>query len=209
MRRPRSAIGVSMLDLISNALAATLILFFVLSILKLPPIPPTRVIGTLVVRCSIHADINPTKADIEVWLRPPSGVDNPPLERKIGANIAEFNDDPRVFGLYGLHYEKVYEGIYGKNLPPEVMVYAPPDSHTNVRIVIVRDPNEGEGMAGLLYVDHQELTLKIQKAKARIEAWFIKDDGKFKLLVDSTRFIAPTQTFTISFIIRDLLKESP
>lgn len=196
MKKPRSAIGMSMLDLISNALAATLILFFVLSVLRLPPIPPTRILGTLVVRCAVYSNNQPERGEVEIMLQPPA-YQGQKIESQYGIDIDHFNKDQRVFGLYGLRYEKIYDSVKAASMPDPAMVYSPVDSPF-VKIAIIRDPVEGIWTARLIYVDHELSTKSMQSTRAVIEAWFVKDRLKTKIVQkDSTLFVVPSVNFPI------------
>ncbi|MBV6504654.1 MAG: hypothetical protein ILNGONEN_00204 [Syntrophorhabdaceae bacterium] len=198
MKKPRSAIGMSMLDLISNALAATLILFFVLSVLRLPPIPPTRILGILYIRVATYAENQPERGRVELMLQSPA-YQGQKIEPQYGIDIERFNKDPRVFGLYGLRYDKIYDSVKAASMPDPAMIYSPVDSPF-VKIAIIRDPVEGVWTARLIYVDHELSTKSMQPTRAVIEVWFVKDKVKTKIVQkDSTLFVVPSVNFPIKF----------
>ncbi|MCG3158229.1 MAG: hypothetical protein DKINENOH_04870 [bacterium] len=207
MRRPKSAVGVSMLDLISNALAATLILFFVLSILKQPPIPPEYVLGTLVVRCSLRPIGSPKfnsgdTAKVEVWLH--SQELN--TGRKFGeVGIASLED------IAGMNIRAFLDSLTIADLPALAALYT---ASPNEKIIIMRYPPKGNWFAGLLYVSHDKLEFNQQKAIGHIEVWFVKpkpeqSERDIDILAKDSRLIAPTESFGIAFEIPDWSGKSP
>ena len=202
MKKPASAISLSMLDLISNALGAALILFFVLSVLRLPPIPPERVLGTLVIIIRIEAKNASQNADAEIWLISPQEAN---LAREFGPDIEKFNDERNAFSYYGVRYDST--NIDAANLAPKVVVYAPVDS-PNVRVAIVRDPIKGEWRGGLLYVNHQQYDDDPQPAKAHIEVWFVKEGTSTGILNEEAFFDAPSQWRQIKFTVPEWLGKS-
>lgn len=192
MKRSRSAFGVSMLDLITNALAAAFILFMVFSYMQSQPIPPERVLGTLTVR--ITFEYSPEIAEFALWVKSPYSSDG---KRKFNKEILDLNYDELAFGKSILEYIGNLKLSEAALQPSYISVYTPPDSQ-NIRTIVVRDPHEGEWEVGVLYVAHENLEQKEQPAYATIQAWFLekrgkrspvsKSDEKAKLLKAPTQF---------------------
>lgn len=209
-RKKKSAIGLAMLDLISNSLAAVIILFIIISSLRLPSIPPERVKGTLYIKYSLSGNRNLQNAESKIWLKPPDAT-----KRFWDEDIFNINSDVRIFGQF--MDCKGREGSMGKinagrkgYLTPCAMVYSPVDDH-NTHYLVIRDPIKSpvnkDWKTGIFYQDHSEYEDETQFVEANIEAYFIgkEDKADFK---DKAKIIGPTGTFRLEFSTRGLeLKE--
>lgn len=198
-RRNPSAIGLSMLDLISNALASIIILFIILSSIRVPSIPPERVKGTLLVRLELKESGNAQLESI-VWVEPPNLGD----ERKrkfFGGEIYALNTHGKVFGPSADCGCNENNLGFSKNIAitPCIALYTHQDS-ANVHYLVIRDPvrEEKNGQKkydwgiGLLYVDHEKLIENRQPVLGKLESWFINDLSKDSLHFETFSLDAST-----------------
>lgn len=169
-----------MLDLISNALAASLILFLVLSLMDDPPIPPTRVQGTMVIEGSITREFERGKIDALFWLKAPEA------EEKYGESILELGNE---LSYASTSCDTKAEGI------PRVMLYESPEEPAH-QLAIVQCPSEGAWQMGLLYEDHRDLESGRKEAMARISAWYLHENKNFTARIDTSEIIAPTTSLS-------------
>ena len=152
-----------MLDIISNALAGTMCLFFALSAVQLEPPEATRILGQLT---------------IEVELIPSSAGAEPPSLILIAPNKA---DGKRYDPLYDeeillLNNDYLIGGLRHEHLSP-VQVYRDPDNPLSMKIH-VNDPKEGLWTVGAIYVDSQEYPCSEGPVNIRFKAYFDKDSGE-------------------------------
>jgi len=188
-KRVPTPIGMSMLDLISNSLAAMIILFIIISSLRLPMIPPERIKGTLFVRYTLERNSRPLEdAASQIWVTPP-GVP----EKYWGDEILLLNHLDEAYGLF-TDCAEVNAKINTKNtvLPLCILVYSPADS-ANVHYLVIRDPLRGEWRTGLLYVDHDQLGADRQEATFTLQAWFVSATGDGVTPLQDTTYQAPTE----------------
>lgn len=179
-----------MLDLISNSLAAVIILFIVISSLRIPFIPPERIVGTLYIRVEFKSKTD-SEGSLEstIWMVPPP---NPTAgkARFWGSEIMEMNADPSVFGPFSDCGED-FETRKSKGfITPCIIEYSPEDS-ANVHYIIIRGPLREKWRIGTLYVDHQEITSSEQAVSVHYEAWLIRSEHSMHHRLD-TVFTAPT-----------------
>lgn len=178
--KPKSAIGVSMLDVISNALASVILLFFVLIALRAMPPSPERVLGILVVDYEIswpHAD---TRApEIEVFLRrPKDGAIT--YDRTFGPDIASEFKSGRVDTIDGIWDEaqvlqvRGSDRATGRDYVRKRIFYMNPESPGDEK-----SPCEWE--VGVIYVDDENFMDKnfpfLDSAELRLKAWFVPGAG--------------------------------
>ncbi|MEL6633263.1 MAG: hypothetical protein AAFQ83_17485 [Bacteroidota bacterium] len=166
-----SAIGLSMLDLISNSLAAVIILFIIISSLKVPVIPPERIKGTLFIRYELRPDVNYDMAESKIWVEPPR---NHALQknRYWEEEIFKMNADVGVFGLFSDCGGDQTKRVSKNFVTPCAMAYSHEDS-TNVHYLVIRDPVKGIWQTGLLYRDHVRYPKEEVRAEINIHAWFV------------------------------------
>lgn len=182
-KKPSSAVGLSMLDLISNAVAAIFILFILLSAIRLPPIPPERLEGQLIIRYEvIGAKLQgPQKGKMRFRIVEPENK-NMPAE-KLAPSW-----HPKIKGDEELDFESM-------------IPYSPSDSQ-QVYYLVCDTPRVGEWTTTLQYSTH-ELFLENEKpAQLRISGWII--GAKIETWsFDSTQAIPfkshPTNHFLLPF----------
>jgi hypothetical protein len=215
-RKPQSAIGLSMLDLISNALGAVIILFMILSSVRAPQIPPERIKGTLFIKYEIID--NPHIKDIEplIWVQIPPHSGNPPApggaeSRFYGADIFRMNKENFAFGAFpdcGCKDDKTKR--IKNNLTPCIVTYSPIDS-PNIQYLIIRDPikakdTERDWETGMMYREHNQIVEGVQMGKAKISAWMFGVEGSVDTILSKT-FIGTTDTIKREIKIRDFNKQ--
>lgn len=177
-RKRLSPIGLAMLDLISNSLAATIILFIILASLRKPFIIPERINGTLFVRYELIDTVaSPIHPGSSIWLDPPfTGNQLLPGEQRVyfgPGQISRINGERNLYGTFadceGLS-KKLRKNK--KLIPPCAMVYNPIDSPF-VHYLILRNPLAGKWRTGIIYEDHPDYEKKTKAVKAKMQAWFI------------------------------------
>lgn len=207
-RKPASAIGLSMLDLISNALAAVIILFIILSALRIPSIPPERVKGTLQVRLEMIPKNNNTKSESLIWVEPPtvktdkfSPVSN--SKRWFGAEIFGLNNHVDYYGPNYTCLPENYKGEKESIYVPCISTYVDAEN-PNVHHLTIREPIEGKWKIGLLYVEHSELMKVEQPAKVKAEYWLMVNDVNFDS--DTTvELIAPSESNILMIDLENII----
>lgn len=177
-RKPASAIGLSMLDLISNAVAAVFILFILLSAIRLPPIPPERLEGQLIMRYTLRNVASPEKAKIRFWIKEEPGK-NPPSEALLGSWFPPIKGDE--------------EPDFQKMVPYKV------EKKPNELFLIFDNPSIGKWETLLMYGEHEEHNPKMKPAEAHISIWFVGADKTEWTLSDSTNVTGPTGTLYLPF----------
>jgi hypothetical protein len=178
-RKIINPLGLAMLDIISNSLAAGIILFLVVSAIQKPFIPPERSKGTLYIEYILEAETDPEMANSLIWLEPPINDSNPsqcPPKRFWGAEeINQLNSDwcyYKSFQDCGDFVEEVNSrGMY---IPPCVNTYIEKNGNQIIHLVM-RDPIMGTWKSGIIYRDHLLLEEKAQIAEVTINLWYVKD----------------------------------
>lgn len=201
-RKGPSAIGLSMLDLISNSLASVIILFIIISSLRKPSIPPERIKGTLLVRFELLPQQNLVYSESIVWVEPPN-ISQGDKHKFFGNEIFMINKDDAVFGLCQDCKEKKFPSNMEQFITPCIAVYSPLDSN-NVHYIVIRDPprngqEEVDWKMGILYVDHDEYDVRQQPATATIQAWFIDNVNQDIHLLKDSILDAPSNSKGFSF----------
>ena len=171
-RKKPSAIGLAMLDLISNSLAAVIILFIIISSLRIPSIPPERIKGTFFVRYELIPDHHSEEAQSRIWVSPPS---HPEIQkdRYFEEEVLGMNTDWGIFGQFSDCSGKANRSRESKQfITPCAMTSSPVDS-TNVHYLVIRDPVKGTWKTGIFYREHHIMTSAKQPGKAKINAWFV------------------------------------
>ncbi|MBK6629411.1 MAG: hypothetical protein IPJ87_01545 [Flavobacteriales bacterium] len=209
-RKSRTAIGLSMLDVISNALASIILLFFVLVALRALPPPPERVMGVLIVDYEVtwdamaENDIRKRQPEIEIGLRGPDFRDVQPqprfgsaVESTVGDHAFDTGEAKRISGVWPT--AKVLQSAEPGRVLKRVF-YLNPECPSG------QNPCTWE--ASMVYVDDTafyDLGFdKLPDATMRIQAWFVKPaQGELLKRADTTvcptRF--PTELKTWEFTI--------
>jgi hypothetical protein len=182
------AISISMLDVISNALAATLILFFTTAALQVQaPLPP-QVLGQLVV----DVEFVPRQSGAEL----PILILNPP-------NGAKRLTDEGINNPSQWHPRNVPKIIDG--LPPRSALYEDPANPLH-RTIVIYDPLEGEWNLQVLYTNHALYEQEAIGATARVRVWFESSGNGIRVQaqkeVSLLRFTTQRQPF--SFTVKAL-----
>ena len=191
--KPKSPIGVSLLDVISNALASIILLFFILVGLRAVPPPPERMLGMLIVDYEIVGGKHP---EIEVYVDPPDSTAGPGDEQ------------PHRFGksIEGLATEQVQNvpGIW----PYAKVLYdadSPDGKERRRRFVYMNPQKYGSWKVGVIYADNADLLEeRFDRSKQdtlRIKAWFIQDKGALSAIDTVLPVGFPTEHFEIAFRI--------
>lgn len=150
------AVSISMLDVISNALAATLILFFTTAALQVQaPLPP-QVLG----QCVIDVQFLPQVPGAE----PPTLI---LLSPKCKSGAEKINEGINISGDW--HPDNTPKDI--KGLPPRCGLYRDPNNPLNQTIVMY-DPIAGKWQLQVLYTDHDLYEKQAVGASAQIRVWF-------------------------------------
>lgn len=151
------AVSISMLDVISNALAATLILFFTTAALQVQaPLPP-QVLG----QCVIDVTFLP---QIPAGAEPPTLILLPP-KCKVGAE--KINEGINISGDW--HPSNVKKDIQG--LPPRWGLYRDPNNPL-CQTIVLYDPIVGKWQLQILYTDHKLYESQAVGASTQIRVWF-------------------------------------
>ena len=161
--KPKAAIGISLLDVISNALASIILLFFVFAALRGQPLPPERVLGILIIDYKINTVDTPY---IKIFVKAPLQTREPPV----------FLDDSLIETL---ETEKVdtIAGVW-KN----AIVLTTPGKETTTRRVVYMNPFEGYWYAGMIFSDHSKYTgkeylTKFSNNSFEMKAYFVNEKG--------------------------------
>lgn len=165
--KPKAAIGVSLLDVISNALASIILLFFVFAALRGQPKPPDRVLGILIIDYKINSVVD-TPA-ISIYVRAPSLIqkDGQPLEL-FDTSIEE--ELPTV-GL------DTIKGVW-----ENAIILTTPGQETKTRRLVYMNPQEGTWFAGMIFTDHSRYTSNDYLTKHKgnsfeMKAYFVNPEG--------------------------------
>lgn len=205
---PPSPLGLSMMDLISNALSACAILFFILATMKTPTIPPERVLGTLIVKFTVSQNGEDLRnIHTDVYAHAPGK--NVPCYYGL-AEIENLNKIPQVFGDNDVGWDRVLknkspeeQANFKSMLPPSASaVHCASKGET---FVIIHDPTLVEDYKwkiGLYYIDHAKYDQNKQPIKIKMEAWLIKDE-KEKYTIKDTILNAPTEHCEFEFNPQD------
>lgn len=210
-----SPMGLSMLDLISNSLAAVIILFIILAALRIPAIPPERVKGTLMVRLEMRDFAEDSLVRTEPWVNAPWDMPKPadpkdPLygvemrEHLFGREIQDsMNMNPRFYGSRFNCADAEIASTYRRKLfSPCAMAYSA-RYEPNVHYLVFRDPILDIWDFGLTYVDHRDLIKSKVPDAVGIHVWLMTEAGSTE--PDSVGpVIAPTSSHTFSVDVKKL-----
>lgn len=163
LSKPKAAIGVSLLDVISNALASIILLFFVFAALRGQPLPPERVLGILIIDYKINSVDTPF---IKIYLKAPLEVGQPPV----------FLDDSLIETLETENVDTI-TGVW-KN----AIVLTTPGKESTTRRVVYMNPFKGTWYAGMIFSDHSKYTDKDYLTRYRnnsfeMKAYFVNEKG--------------------------------
>ncbi|MCG8330168.1 MAG: hypothetical protein MI974_20890 [Chitinophagales bacterium] len=196
-RRKAAAIGLSMLDLISNSLAAMIILFIIISSLRLPSIPPERVEGVLVIRYEMNPMMNNHLAESDFWLSHDAITEGKRFYYHHEGEITMLNNNTQLFATCGGWKNNGRENDW---TGPCIYDYTDPDN-PNIHYVVVKNPPKGRWKTGLIDANHDEYIHAPQPAKSIVKAWFV---GKELMILQDTivpefQLTGPTHTHPIEF----------
>ncbi len=180
-RRKIGTFGLSMLDIVSNSLAAVIILFFILSTLRVPSIPIERICGTGKVEIVLYENKKlekntKIKADIYVMANAGDHGDSP-------ANMSLIKDS-----IYWSENVIDFDNYYANNLrnvtfecdpgnqidhPQSITITNELDIHGEpleaLKTVTFKNPPRNlEFEIGIIYSDHLEIDLEKKPIKANI-----------------------------------------
>jgi len=170
--RPRVSLigGIAMLDVISNALLAMVVLFFEMITIQEKPAPLPTTEGMLIVTVKlILLEGIPADATAVIFLRPPQ-------MSKIGIRFDE--DIRKLEGVRNIHSKNIAD-ITAKF--PAIIVGAYPGQN-NQKTFSIRNPVKGKWEVGVLYADHKFIDQKIYQARPIIEAWFVRHGEEIDII---------------------------
>lgn len=182
----KTPIGLSMLDVVSNALASIILLFFVMVAIRSQPPVPERMVGIFMMDYEIQ--VPESTPEISVFLERPG-------REKI------FDSEVAIELL--THDIDSIPGIWG-----HAVVLAKPGKEDTHRRIFYMNPEYQEGedkewRAGIIYSDHNKLTEKPFKPGATLttKAFFISRNSSFVLdtLKSKKQVLFPTQFSRTSF----------
>lgn len=188
-RRAKASIGLSMLDVISNALAGTMCLFFALSAIQAVPPESPRLVGKLVVVVRLVPSV-PGISPLVLFLRAPKTVDPNPTYFKTlyDADILLLNHD----------YDTITDYQTEHFLP--VNVYRSPDNPLEYEFHIT-NPRMGEYEFGVIYTDHAQFCNSPIPVTVYFEGHFHKTDTDQEVSTGKKSVVLRFPTETCSFII--------
>ncbi|MEK7256492.1 MAG: hypothetical protein AAB316_17180 [Bacteroidota bacterium] len=178
----KNPIGLSMLDVVSNALASILLLFFVMIAIRSQPPVPERQVGILMVDYELQTA--EPEAEIEVFLQRPEK--SPSFEREVAEDLKtqDINSIP---------------GIWGH----AVVLAKPGREKTHRRIFYMNPEKDGEWRSGIIYADHSKLTERSFQpgASLTLRAYFISGSPKLGTWEKKSQVNFPTQLSGTKFDI--------
>jgi len=152
------AIGLSMLDVISNALSATLILFVLVAGLQLRKPPITRAMGILYTLLDFVPD-QPRGCTVPgLYMQYPDG---------------SFNLDAEIIDL-----DRDYEQLTpsSSRLPPRCMVYEYVENKFR-RMIVMMNPVTGTYNPRVYHIDHDNYLQKPEGGKLFLKAFFVQEES--------------------------------
>lgn len=189
-RTAKVSIGLSILDLISNALAGTLCLFFALSAIQAVPPESPRILGKLIIIIRVDP-LAPGVSRVIIFLKAPkSKSDNsttyfPTL----------YDDD--ILRL-NVDHDKITDYRTEHFLP--VNVYRNPDNPLEFEVHIT-NPRAGEYEVGAIYTDHAQFGCNAQPITVHLDSHFHKTDTNQELSTEKKSFVLHYPTETCSILI--------
>ena len=182
----KTPIGLSMLDVVSNALASIILLFFVMVAIRSQPPVPERMVGIFMIDYELQAP--ESTPEISVFLERP-GRDK--VFENAVANEFLTHDIDSIPGVWG-----------------HAVVLATPGKENTHRRIFYMNPEYQEGedkewKAGIIYTDHDKLVEKTFQpgATLTLKAFFISKNSSFVLdtLKSKKQVLYPTQFSRTSF----------
>lgn len=170
-----------MLDVVSNALASIILLFFVMVAIRSQPPVPERVVSIFMIDYELQTPV-PTP-EISVYLQRPGK--RAVFEKQVADEILTHDIDS-------------IPGIWGH----AVVLAKPGQQSTHRRIFYMNPESEGIWHAGIIYADHDKLTEKSFQpdAKMIMKAYFITNNSpKLDTLRNVRQVQFPTQLGGIEF----------
>ncbi len=193
--KPKSPIGLSLLDVISNALASIILLFFVMVAIRSQPPPPERQVGMLMVDFIINTPSDsPT---VVIYLKSPETNSPYLFDDQIQEQLPT---PPEIDSIKGIWDQAV--------------VLTSLDNANKFRRIFYMNPEKGEQNkwhAGIIYSDHTRFTYKDFKTPAtvQIKGYFIsKGTMTLDTFIHSAQVLYPTQKFEVEFSVPDYSSEN-
>lgn len=177
LSKPKAAIGVSLLDVISNALASIILLFFVFAALRGQPLPPERVLGILIIDYKFNSVIDTPLISIYV---------NAPSPQEKGVRIDAFDSE-----LESKLPTGTIDSIPG--IWESAIVLTTPGKEKTTRRFVFMNPTKGLWTAGAIFADHSKYTrteyLSNKSNSFEMKAYFINPDkGTKRIILNDTTY---------------------
>lgn len=187
-RTAKVSIGLSMLDVISNALAGTMCLFFALSAIQSVPPESPRILGKLVFTVLLEPSVPGVSLPV-LFLKAPKSVNpNTYFPTLYDGDILRLNID----------YDTITDYRTDHFLP--VNVYRNPDNPLEYEVHIT-NPRQGEYEFGAIYTDHAQFGCDPLPVTFHFEAHFHKTDTDQNLSTGKKSVVLRYPTQTCSIII--------
>jgi hypothetical protein len=187
-RAAKSSIGISMLDVISNALAGTMCLFFALSAIQAVPPEAPRIIGKLVVTLRLEP-LNHGVSLPALFLKAPK-TQNPDswFPTLYESDMLRINFD----------YDTITDYRTDNFLP--FNVYRNPNDSLQYEFHFT-NPRQGEYEFGAIYTDHARFLCDAQPVRFHFQAHFHKTDTDQTFSTGDSTVVLNYPTETCSFVI--------
>lgn len=187
--------GLSMLDLISNALAGVIILFFILASSKFPGIPPERVCGNLVVSFTSSLPLDSSKSSVWARWSPLSGNEFTQINPEFyyfDSSINKLNSIIKLREPFRCLDSNMRSA--DSKLIPAIRCYQSTEKHKVVKhILTMHDPLAGKWEIGCLYDNHLGLLNSRRPDSVTIDVDFY-DSKNSKSGAKSYSITAPTSS---------------
>lgn len=179
------SIGLSMLDVISNGLCATFLLFVLVASLQFQKPPVTRVMGMLYVLFDFRPDDPARTHDPGIYCHYPNN--HPKGDCQYDARINELSRD----------YETLAPSAV--TLPPQTMVYQ--DVNNSFRkMIVMHHPVAGVYNPRLYHTDHDNYPVKAYGGHLMLRAYFLRvNDSENAEVPNAEKFVVRPYHERINF----------
>lgn len=185
-RAAKASIGISMLDIISNALAGTMCLFFALSAIQAVPPEAPRIIGKLIVAVRLEP--------ISPGVSPPALFMKAPKDQTFWFPTFYESDMLRI----NFDYDTIADYQTDNFLP--FNVYRNPNDSLQYEFHFT-NPRQGKYEFGAIYTDHARFSCDAQPVKFHFQAHLHKTDTDQTFSTGDSTVVLKYPTETCSFII--------